>query len=236
MLETSELRQSSINFYGEYGLKDHLALIVQGPLLRINSFETTEAVFGQGDLRLDLKYRLIEKTIPTSISAGIELPTGRANAFATSLEVPEESINLPTGDGEFNFWTTLAASKSLNKWYASAFAAFNFRTSYEGESFQNLYKIGGEVGYQPIANLFLNTKLQAQYSTGESESPALGFLRGDATSFTLFSAEAMYFFKENWGLSGTFFTGNDWLAPYRNIYIAPFFSVGIIYQQKPSKS
>ncbi len=230
-LTTSEFRQNSLNLYGEYGFRDRLTFIVQAPLLRFNSFETTETVAGFGDLRLEAKYRLTSNDFPVAVSIAPEIPTGRANAYAANKEFPDDQINLPTGDGEFNVWATLAASKSFGKVYASAFAAYDFRTKYEGEKFRDLYQFGAEVGFNPWKPLWLNAKLRAQFSNGESQSPELSFLRGDGTTYTLASAEAFYKINKNWGVAATYLTGGDWIAPFRNIYIAPYFSVGVVYER-----
>jgi hypothetical protein len=230
-LTTSAFRQASLNLYGEYGFRKRLTFIVQAPLLRLNSFETTETVAGNGDLRLEAKYRLTGNQLPVAISIAPELPTGRANAFASNKQFPDEQINLPTGDGEFNVWATLAASKSFGKFYASAFAAYDFRTKYKGKKFRDLYQFGAEIGYNPWKPLWVNAKLRAQFSDGNSLYPELGFVRGDATTYTLASAEAFYKFNQHWGMSATFLTGGDWIAPFRNIYIAPYFSVGVVYER-----
>ncbi len=231
-LTTNTFRQTSVNFYGEYGLYNRLTLIAAAPLLRLNSFVGTETVAGQGDLRLELKYRLTKNDqIPIALSIAPELPTGRRNAFSNSKTMAGERINLPTGDGELNFWTTLAVSKSFEKAYFSGFAAYNFRTSYEGLAFRDLYQFGIEGGWNPARRLWLNAKLRAQFSTGESLHPELGFVRGDGTTYTLASAEAFYKFNKNWGAAVTFLTGGDWLAPLKNIYVAPYFSVGVVYEK-----
>ncbi len=228
---TSAFRQSSLNLYGEYGFRERLTFIVQAPLLRLHSFETTNTVAGIGDLRLEAKYRLTGNKLPVSISIAPEIPTGRANAFAANKQFPDDRINLPTGDGEWNIWTTLAASKSFGKWYATAFGAYDFRTSYKGKKFRDLYQFGAEIGYNPWKPLWLNAKIRAQYSNGNSRFPELGFVRGDATTYTLASAEAFYKINKKWGVAATWLTGGDWIAPFRNIYIAPYFSVGVVYER-----
>ena len=230
-ISTSTFNQRTLNFYGEYGFRERLTFIVQAPLLRLNSFETTETAAGFGDLRLEAKYRLTGNDLPVSVSIAPEIPTGRANAFAANKEFPDDRINLPTGDGEFNVWATLAASKSFGKVYASAFAAYDFRTKYEGKKFRDLYQFGAEVGFNPWKPLWLNAKLRAQFSNGESQHPELGFVRGDGTTYTLASAEAFYKITGNWGVAATYLTGGDWIAPFRNIYIAPYFSVGVVYER-----
>jgi len=230
-ITTSAFRQTSFNLYGEYGFRKRLTFIVQAPLLRLNSFETTNTAAGIGDLRLEAKYRLTSNKLPVAISIAPEIPTGRANAYAANKQFPEDRINLPTGDGEFNVWVTLAASKSFGKCYASAFTAYDFRTKYDSKRFRDLYQFGLEFGYNPWKPLWLNAKLRAQFSNGTSKYPELGFVRGDATTYTLASAEAFYKINKNWGVAATFLTGGDWIAPFRNIYIAPYFSFGVVYEK-----
>ncbi len=230
-LNTSAFRQTSFNLYAEYGFRDRLTFILQAPLLRLNSFETTNTVAGFGDLRLEAKYRLTNNELPISISIAPELPTGRANAYASNMAFPEDRINLPTGDGEFNLWTTLAASKSFGKLYATTFAAYNFRTKYEGKQFRDLYQFGAEIGYNPLKSLWVNAKLRAQFSNGKSQFPELGFVRGDGTTYTLVSVEAFYKVNKNWGFAATGLSGANWIVPFRNIYVAPYFSVGVIYER-----
>ena len=230
-ITTNAFRQTTFSLYGEYGFRARLTFIVQAPLLRLNSFETTQAVAGIGDLRLEAKYRLTGNHFPVAVSIAPELPTGRANAFAQNKTLPDDRINLPTGDGEFNVWTTLAASKSFGKCYASAFTAYNFRTQYQGKKFRDLYQFGVEIGYNPWKPLWLNAKLRAQFSNGDSRYPELGFVRGDATTYTLASAEAFYKFSKNWGAALTCLTGGNWIAPLSNIYVAPYFSVGVVYER-----
>ncbi len=231
-VKTTVFQQSTLNFYGEYGLTDRLTAIVHAPILRRNAYETTEAVFGPGDLKLELKYRLFQKKdYPVTISIAPEIPTGRKNAFAQNKNNPAERINLPTGDGEFNVWTTLAASKSFGKKYISGFGAYNFRTKYDGLAFRDLYQFGIEGGWSPVKKLWVNAKLRAQFSNGKSQHPALSFVRGDATTYTLASAEAFYKFSKNWGAAATFLTGGNWVAPFKNIYIAPYFSIGVVYEK-----
>jgi hypothetical protein len=233
-LLTSEFRQRSVHFYGEYGITDRFTIIGSMPLLRLNSFETTKTVAGIGDLRLEFKYKPFKNLkLPMAVSIAPELPTGRKNAFAENKFIPGEKINLPAGDGEFNIWGTLAVSLPFSKkGYTSFYGSYNLRTAFEGLDFQDLYQVGFEIGYNPFKSFWLNAKLRSQYTIADSEHPELAFVRGDATTYTLLSAEAFYKINDRFGISATFLTGNEWLASFQNIYIAPYFSVGVIYEKK----
>lgn len=230
-IATAQFRQRELNVYGEYGITSRFTSILQMPLLRANSSENTNVVYGLGDAKIELKYRLTpDNKIPIAISIVPELPIGRSNAFAKAKSNPLDIINLATGDGEWNVWSTVAASIPLGKVYFSAYGSYNFRTKYEGKDFQDIYQIGGEIGGNLIPNFWVNAKVKAQYSTGEGQHPELTFVRGDATTYTLLSAEALYFLTKNWGISATFLTGSDVLSNRKNIFLSPYLSIGIIYK------
>ncbi len=231
LLVTNRFNQANLSFYGEYGLRDRLTLIAQAPLLRLNKYETTRPVIGQGDLQVHLKYRLTSNKLPVSVSVGADMPTGRANASAEDKTLPGVFINLPTGDGEFNFWTTVAASKSFGKFYATLYSAYDLRTKYDGKRFRDLVQFGGELGYHPVAKLWVNTKIRAQLSLGQSQHPELSFIRGDASTFMMISAEAFYKPYKHVGFSANVLSANNLLIPYRNVYAAPMVSLGIAFEK-----
>ena len=52
-LITNVFNQNSINVYAEYGLHNRWTAILNAPIWRQNSFETTDKVNGIGDLRPD---------------------------------------------------------------------------------------------------------------------------------------------------------------------------------------
>ncbi len=232
-VQTAEFAQNSVNLYGEYGLTNRWTALLSWPVLRTNAFERTETVVGVGDLRLETKYRFTGSQWPVSVSLAVEMPTGRANALAENEDFPGNFINLPTGDGEWNLWATAAASKSFGKVYGSLFAAYDFRTQYQGLAFQDLYQFGAEVGYNPWAPLWLVAKLRTQYSTGESQHPAeLGFLRGDATQYTAFNLESSWRITGRWGIALSFSNVNDLIAPLENLYAAPTYTLGVFFVQE----
>lgn len=228
--ETSRFSQYTWHLYGELGLGNRLAVIGYLPLLRWNQFETTTPAIGQGDLKLELKYGLLTGKVPVAISIAPEFPTGRAAAFAENTSIPGDGIILPTGDGEFNVWTTIAASTSFGSGYASAFASYNYRTTYQGLAFRDQYQIGAEVGYQPTDALWLSAKARIQESIGESQHPELGFVRGDATTFTGLTLGGLYQLNDTWGLAAELGGSIPGLVPFRNIYVAPYYSVGVTWK------
>jgi hypothetical protein len=157
-LETTLFNQQSLNLYGEYGISDRLTAIVSFPLLKLNSFENTEIASGVGDLKVEAKYALLRKNIPLSLAVAPEFPIGSENNFAQNKLSVIDQINLPTGDGEFNVWSTLAASHSFHPLpiYVSLSTAYNFRTQYDGFAFRDQVKFNFEVGYKVIDKIWLN--------------------------------------------------------------------------------
>ncbi|SEA77291.1 hypothetical protein SAMN05443667_108171 [Flavobacterium gillisiae] len=232
-LKTSEFSQNAVSFYGEYGITDRLTAITFIPLYKQNGYETTNKVSGFGDIKLELKYALLQKSFPLSISIAPELPTGKKDNFATNKNNPLEKINLPSGDGEFNVWTTLAISHSFAplKLYASAYSAFNYRTKYKERNFQNQYQAGIEVGYQFFDKLWINSKVSILTGVGAKPETA-DFIRGDGTSYTGVSVGGMYELGQNFGITAQYFNSNSAIVKAQNIYANNIFSVGIVYQKK----
>lgn len=229
-LTTAAFTQATWHFYGEYGLGHRMALQVYLPLLRWNQFATTSPAIGQGDLRLEWKWAILQGKTPLSLAIAPEIPTGRAMAFAQNKDIPGDGIFLPTGDGEFNLWTTLAVSRSFGRFYGSAFAAFNLRTRYQGLAFRHQVQAGAEWGGKITPQLWFQLKARIQESLGTSRHPELGFVRGDATAYTGASLGLWYELNSKWGIAaeaGGFIPG---VVPFRNLYTAPSFSAGATWQ------
>jgi hypothetical protein len=232
-ITTSNFAQNAVSLYGEYGITDRLTAIAFVPFFKQNSYETTNKVSGFGDVKLELKYALLTKSFPLSLSIAPEFPTGTRDNFAVNKSNPLEQINLPSGDGEFNVWTSLAVSHSFSpsKFYASAYSAFNYRTKYKERDFQNQYQAGVEVGYQFFNKLWINTKVSVL--TGIGDQPATAdFIRGDGTSYTGVSVGGLYEIGKNFGLTAQYFNSNSTIVKAKNIYSNNIFSLGIVYQKK----
>lgn len=232
-LKTSEFSQNAVSFYGEYGITNRLTAVTFIPLYKQNGYETTNKVSGFGDVKLELKYALLQKSFPLSISIAPELPTGKKDNFAVNKNNPLERINLPSGDGEFNVWTTLAVSHSFtpSRLYASAYSAFNYRTKYKERNFQNQYQAGFELGYQFFDKLWLNSKVSILTGIGAKPETA-DFIRGDGTSYTGVSVGGLYEIGKNFGITAQYFNSNSAIVKAQNIYANNIFSVGIVYQKK----
>lgn len=235
-LSTNRFTQNSLVFYGEYGLTDKFTVIANWPLQVWNGFSSTETVSGLGDLRLEFKQALLKKYLPLSVSVAPELPIGKANHFAKSVLNDFESINLPSGDGEFNVWTTLATSFALPNapLYGNLYGAYNFRTQYDGISFSDQIGVGVEVGYKIADLVWINSRINAMTSV-DDVSVITDFVRGDGSEFTSYSFGAGIPIHSGIHLSLNYRNYADFLFERRNIYSSGTFSIGVYYERKSNK-
>ncbi len=214
-------------FYGEYGITNRFTAVLNLPLLMLNSFNTTETVAGIGSAKLGLKYGLSKK-IPISLQVDFDIPTGNGIQLADAKEANSlgliDQINLPTTDGEFNIWTTLAASKSFGKTFASVFTSVNFRT----ETFSNQLQAGFEVGHLFFDKLHLIAKLKIQDKLNSNESsPTASFLYGEGTTFTSYGLTGIYPISNRMKLVASYSDFGDVIVERRNIYGGGTVSVGV---------
>jgi hypothetical protein len=233
LLETNQFSQQSMVFYGEYGVTDRFTIIANLPLQTWNGFETTEKVSGLGDLRLEFKHAILKKYLPLTISVAPELPIGKANNFAKSTINDFEQINLPSGDGEFNVWSTIASSFALPKapFYGTIFAAYNVRTEYDGIQFSDQYALGAEIGYHIASKVWVNARLNALATVGDVRV-ATDFVRGDGTEYTSFSFGASVPIYKQVNLSLNYRNFNDLIFDRKNIYSSGVVSIGVYYERK----
>lgn len=214
--------------YGEYGLSDRLTTLLDLPIVMLNNFSNTETVAGLGNVKLGLKYQLLP-TFPLSLQIEAEIPTDDGLNFATTKAPNElgifEQINLPASDGEFNFWTTLAASHSFpdGKTFGSLFASVNVRT----EGFSPQLQSGFEIGHLFFDKLYLIGKFKIQERLSKDLSPIGSFLYGEGTTYASYGLTSMYQLDEHWKIVGSFSDFTDLIAKRRNIYDGSTFSLGI---------
>ncbi len=231
-LRTSEFQQQSVLAYGEYGLGRRFAAVLNYVGYRWNAFETTDRVSGSGDAFVGVQYGILTGKFPLSILVGPEIPIGNADLKAQNINSPfVDVINIPTGDGEWNVWSTLALSHSFPKlkMYATVTAGFNYRTRYEDSNFNNQVKSNVEVGFQPIKKLWLQARLGI-YETLGTPDRGVDFIRGEGTAFTTFGLAAAYDVYKGFGIGaqGTFY--DDFIVDRKNIYSAAVLSAGLYFK------
>ncbi|WP_299796617.1 hypothetical protein [uncultured Maribacter sp.] len=228
----SDFNTSGLLIYGEYGVTDRLTAVLDLPLVRLNSFSTTETVGGVGNIQLGAKYKLL-KSFPLSLQVALDIPTNDGTNFAQSKEPNAfgefDVINLPVSDGEFNVWTTLAASHGFKngKTYASAFSSVNFRT----EDFSNQFQAGVEVGHLFFDKLYLIGKLKIQERLSSENNVQSGsFLFGEGTTFTSFGFTSMYKLSDHFNLVAQYSDYAGFLVDRKNVYDGGTFSLGLAFE------
>ena len=221
---------STFKIYGEYGITDKITLLGNVPLVQVNSLSTTDNVIGIGNIRVGAKYQLY-KAVPISLAFEAEIPTGNGEQFAEANNVNElgfrDRINLPTTDGELNFWTTLAMSKSnsTGNLYASIYSGLNIRT--EGLSHQS--KTGVEVGTFLFEKLWLIGKMSVQKTLADNPE-IVPFLYGEGTEFTNYGITALYKFTEHFSITAEYADYSGFLIGQKNIYAGPTLGLGIAWE------
>ena len=217
----------AFKLYGEYGITNRLTGLLNLPLIKSNGLSTTENVYGVGDLRIGAKYQ-ITKSIPFSFSVEAEIPTGKGENLATHKKANDlgirEQINLPTTDGEFNVWSTLALSSSTKsgKYYGSIFTSLNLRT--EGLSHQ--LKSGVEIGSFWFDKLWVIGKLNFQESLSNDPEP-VPFLYGEGSEFTTYAFTAIYKLNQHFDLTAEYADYAGFITSQKNIYDGASFSIGL---------
>ncbi|WP_020527006.1 hypothetical protein [Flexithrix dorotheae] len=233
-LQTSALgtdfTTTAFKVYGEYGITNRLTLTANLPLIKSNGFSTTETIFGVGDLRIGAKYQLL-KSFPLSLAIEPEIPTGNGEQFAFAKTENDlgfrEKINIPTSDGEFNVWSTLAASLSSNngRYYGSIYGGFNWRT--KGLSHQ--LKVGTEAGTLFFDKLWIIGKLWIQESLTENPKK-VPFVYGEGTEFTAFGITALYKINKKISITAEYLDYSGLITGRKNIYDGPAFGLGVAFE------
>lgn len=235
LFETNEFIQQSYSTYGEYGITNRLTTILNLNFFQANKFTGTQTARGPGNLRLGLKYA-ISKKIPISIAIEPEIPLTTEDNFVSQLKPDQfgliNQVNLPTSDGEFNVWSTLAASGSAVNgkiWYTGYFS-HNLRT----KGFSNQLKTGIEVGYKPIDRLYFNSSLSILSNFTDDLNEDVSFIRGEGTQNSSFSIGAGYRVYKNFGVLAEYYQGITFPAEAQNTFIGPLISAGITYSVNPN--
>jgi hypothetical protein len=220
--------QRNLFVYGEYGIAPSLALILNWAPWKANRLSSTDWTSGLGDPLLEMKYAL-PLPLAASLSLAAEIPIGHANRIVSDRSDPQRVFNLPTGDGEWNFLGILGLSHSFHPEpaYVQGFVGYNYRTAYQGISFQNQIRYGFELGYQIGGRLWINGALRGQTLTGRRLGPTGDFTRGDGVTFNQWQLGASLPVWKDLKLTFDFLNYADLFEIRRNIYTGAVFIVGV---------
>ena len=184
----STFNSTGLIVYGEYGIHDRLNLILDAPLIMFNNFSSTKTVAGVGNIKLGLKYRFF-KEFPLALQVDLDIPTDDGINLAQSKQPnglgTYDWINLPTSDGEFNVWTTLAASQSTKSGntFASLYTGLNIRT----KGFSHQIQAGFEIGHLFWKKWYVIGKMKILERLGNGTGATGSFLYGEGSTFTQYS-------------------------------------------------
>lgn len=223
---------NELTLYSEIGISSRANILINAPLFKSAKFDNTESASGFGDVRLEFKYKPFLGKFPFAIQAAVEIPSGKAENIANNVDPNLGFVNLPTGDGEWNFWVTAVASQGFTKWmYATVHAGYNFRTAYLGNNFSNQYKFGTEIGVSPYKSAWVIAKysgLFAQQLEGQSND----FLRQSGTNYSQYGIMFLTEISHGIGFSVQYNGFADFPSKLTNLYTPNYLSFGLFWNRQ----
>lgn len=234
-LKTNAFQQTSLDLYAEYGIFKKLTAIVTFPLQRWQSYTVSEVASGIGDAKIEFKVPLYQKGVYVAASIAPELPLAKGDQLTANKELPGVFINLPTGDGEFNVWNTLAVSTSggannLSYW-TSGFGSYNVRTKYKDSEFSDQFKFGADFGVKLKNKLSLQANLIMQKKVG-NKMLATDFIRGEGNEFTIYSLSLSYEVIKNWSIYTRYSNFLNGPIAQKNLYSGSIFNFGVYFSHQ----
>jgi hypothetical protein len=231
--QNNTFRQQALNFYGEYGITKNITGIVTFPFVKFNSYETTNTVSGIGDPQVELKFAILKKIPVVAFSIGAEIPIAKQPNYAKNVKSDPitglfDSINIPTGDSDFNYWGTLAVSSGLGN--VPGWITFSSKYNIRTQGFRNQFIAGAELGYKWSPKFWTNVRLSSLWNGGNKDaSQIVGLTNGQGTTYTTLGVGGAYQIVEHWHITVDYQSYIDFLglAPLANIYKAPFLQMGI---------
>ncbi len=220
--------QTTIAAYAEYGITKNLTAILNYPAFKFQGYEGFSTVSGIGDPQLELKFALFKKIPVVSFTVGAELPFAKQNNISRAEKADEfgniRENNLPTGDGDFNYWGTLAVSTGFGQtpgWF-TIWSQYNNRT----KGFRDQIRFGAELGYKWTPQFWTNARLTGVTSQNLASGTGT-FISGDGAEFTIFALGASFEFVKHWSLTFDYQTYSDFIVKRKNLYSTPLYQLGI---------
>jgi hypothetical protein len=231
--QNNTFRQQALNLYGEYGITKNITGILSFPLAKFNSYETTNIVSGIGDPQLELKFALLKKIPVVAFSLGVEIPIAKQPNYAKAKQPDPftgliDSINIPTGDSDFNYWGTLAVSSGLGN--VPGWITFSGKYNKRTKGFKDQIIAGAELGYKWKPTFWTNVRLSSLWNGGDKGgSQAAGLTNGQGTTYTTLGVGGAYQIMKQWSITLDYQTYIDFLglASLANVYRAPFLQMGV---------
>jgi hypothetical protein len=231
--QNNTFRQQALNLYGEYGITKNITGIVNFPLVKFNSYETTNTVSGVGDPQLELKFAILKKIPVVAFTIGAEIPIAKQPNYAVENKPDPISglfntINIPTGDSDFNYWGMLAVSSGLGN--VPGWISFSGKYNVRTKGFSDQIIAGAELGYKWKPTFWTNIRLSSLWlGADKNGNQSVNLTNGQATTYTTLGVGGAYQVVEHWHITLDYQNYIDFLglAPLANIYKAPFLQLGV---------
>jgi hypothetical protein len=233
--QVNRFSQRALTFYGEYGINKNITAILNYPYFKFQNYDNYEVVKGIGDPQIEVKFSVLRKIPVVSLAFGVELPLAKStnlsyanteNAFGV-----RDVVNLPTGDGDFNGWSTLAISSGF--WEGLGWVSMWGRYDVRTEGYANQARLGIELGYKWTTKLWTNARLVGLYQMAEkSNASTASFINGQNTQWTTLNVGAAYELIKGWSVTFDWQTYNDFLVKRKNVYAVPLYQLGVSYEFK----
>jgi hypothetical protein len=229
VLGANKFSQDALTLYGEYGITKRLTAILNYPFYKFQRYLGYETASGFGDPQIELKWSLLRKIPVVSVSLGAELPFAAATNYSfIKTGDRTQFANLPAGDGDFNYWGTLAVSSGFGTTpgWATIWGQYNRRGKPAGftEKFRDQTKLGFEVGYKWTPEFWTNARLSGLWTQAPQANSS--FINGDGAQYTTLMFGVSYEFIAHYSLTFDYQTYTDWLVKRKNIYSTPLYAVG----------
>jgi hypothetical protein len=222
--------QTALIFYGEYGITKYVTGIINYPYFKFQHYKDFDIVSGIGDPQLELKFSLLRKIPVVSFSIGAEIPLASQDnkSFAKTETAPglRDFANLPTGDGDFNYWGTLSISSGFGStpgWF-TIWGQYNRRS----KGFNDQRRLGLELGYKWTTKFWTNMRIIGLFQSKKKENAGgASIVNGQGMQFTTSNVGVAYEFVKHWSFTFDWQTYNDFLAKRKNVYSTPLYMIGI---------
>jgi len=146
----THITNNTIQFFGEYGLNKHEALVLKIPFKIMSTSEYNAQLSGFGNITAGFKQSLIKKNMLLTAHLNVDFPTAANN--------PQNGLR--TGYDAWSFNTMISTGKGYNKFYFHAYSGMQIRTN----QYSTLLQAGGETGYKSLHCLWSIVYIDWLYS------------------------------------------------------------------------
>lgn len=225
---THELR---LDFYGELGLGERSALVVNTDLLRLFALDDDGAGgsptrITTGDPTIGLRYQFLREG-RWAAAAEMLVSFPLASSRSTPIYLGAEQVaQIRPGRGTLEFEPVLSVGRGWDDFYAAAALSYAYRT----ENFDDVLRWSIEGGYAFTRDLAARLRFAGAHPLGNGEAAyhesTTGM--GNGTSYVAFTLEGDYQFIPVWYVGAAFAGGivhvrRQMGGPVINLYVATRF-------------